>query len=263
MKTIINNEIKEISYNIEDNFIGKLTIYEVIRVLNGKALFIEDNIKRIRESIYKSGQESKAEIINNFKEKINNFILVMKINSANIKYALVFEENKVDEYIYMIKHSYPNSEDYINGVAVASLKYTRENPNIKYANLNLRETANKIIEKDNVYEVILINNDNFMTEGSRSNLFFIKNDELFTAPIKYVLLGTSRKRVFEICHSNNIRIKEKLINYDEISMFESAFITGTSPLLLPISNIDGINMRTNTNILQKLINLYFTRIGIK
>lgn len=263
MKTIINNEIKDISYNIEDNFIGKLTIYEVIRVINGKALFIEDNIKRLKDSIYKSGKNYKAEIIDDIKEKINSFISIMNVSSANIKYALVFDENSVDEYIYTIKHTYPNPDDYINGVPVSSIRYTRENPNIKYANLSLRETTNKIIEKNNVYEVILINKDNFMTEGSRSNLFFIKNDELFTAPVKYVLPGTSRKRVFNMCTKNNIELKEKLISYDDISMFDSAFITGTSPLLLPISNIDGIKMKTNTNLLQKLINLYFEQVGIK
>ena len=134
----------------------------------------------------------------------------------------------------------------------------RSNPNVKYINADLRNSTNKLIEENNAYEVLLIDNEGFITEGSRSNVFFIKGETLYTSPLKYVLSGTSRKRVIDICKEHKITIIEQRISYDKINQYDVAFLTGTSPLILPIKQINTVNYLTNNSFLNKLMKYYFT-----
>ena len=133
----------------------------------------------------------------------------------------------------------------------------RENAEVKYINSGLREMTNKIIGEQGVHEVLLIDEENFITEGSRSNVFFIKDNTLFTAPLPHVLPGTSRKRVLIICQENNIRVEEKRVAYKDLSTYEAAFITGTSPLVLPILHIDNITFDPHHPLLVRVMEYYF------
>ncbi len=49
--------------------------------------------------------------------------------------------------------------------------------------------TNKIIQEQGVAEVLLIDGDNCITEGSRSNVFFIRDNVFYTAPLPHVLAG--------------------------------------------------------------------------
>ena len=48
--------------------------------------------------------------------------------------------------------------------------------------------------------------NNEITEGSRSNIFFLKDETLVTAPDNAVLNGITRKHILEICRENSIRL---------------------------------------------------------
>ena len=88
------------------------------------------------------------------------------------------------------------------------------------------------------YEALLVNENNLITEGSRSNIFFLRNNILFTAPDNMILNGITRKYILEICSENNITVKYEPVNADEISDYDAVFMTGTSPMVLPFNRID-------------------------
>ena len=98
----------------------------------------------------------------------------------------------IEQYVYQIKHSYPSEEAYQHGVDTVTCHAVRENAEVKYVNSELREMTNKIIQEQGVSEVLLIDQDNCVTEGSRSNVFFIRDNVFYTAPLPHVLPGTSR-----------------------------------------------------------------------
>lgn len=264
MKAIVNNFIKDIPEIPDSLFENTVSIYEVIRIFNGQPLFLEDNLKRLANSLSIACPQVRIKIQElNIPEKITRLIRLEHIEEGNIKYVLSFKENRAEEYLFRIPHHYPDKNSYINGVPTISLYASRKNPELKYINPELRTIADNLIRKHKVWEVLLTDADNYLTEGSRSNLFFIKGDIVFTAPSAFVLPGTSRKRVFEICNIHHIKIVEKKIALSEIRDYDSAFLTGTSPLLLPISRINQTGMKTNTPLLKKLVKLYFEFIGIK
>ena len=72
-----------------------------------------------------------------------------------------------------------------------------------------------------------------ITEATTSNLWIIKNKNLFTPPLtKNILPGVTRKLVFQIANNLNIKATEKEININSLGNADGVFLTNSSSLLL-------------------------------
>ena len=88
-------------------------------------------------------------------------------------------------------------------------------------------------------EAIMINSNGFVVEASAENIFFVKNDILYTPPISTgALEGITRDTVIEIANQNKIPLNIENISRDELYYFDEAFLTGTASEIIPISKID-------------------------
>ncbi len=232
-------------------------IYEVIRIVDSTPLFLEDHLDRMRRSCSLLNfhlPQSKGKTVSQVKQ----FIHEHGIASGNIR--LQYGGRKSREpgklEIRKIPAVSPDSSQYLNGVVVTTYVGHRKAPNAKQADLSFRKTTDAIIDKTGCFEVLLIDPDGFVTEGSRSNIFFIKNNIIQTPSPSKVLQGITRKKVILLARENRIRLEEKPLHLDELSRFDAVFITGTSPKVLPVRIIDDISFRTDHPLVAKLIALY-------
>ncbi len=229
--------------------------YEVIRVINGKYLFLKEHLARLRSSCNK--RYSDCPEVNTIISQLVQLIKVSEINEGNIKLLVYHLNEKSNVVCYFVPHHYPKDEDYLNGVEVKTFEFVRPDPNIKQWNEHFRIRVNQFIKDENVYEALLINEVGMLTEGSRSNLFFIDNkNRVITAPHNQVLQGITQKYVFQICKKIGIKVLEQDISLENISKMTGCFITGTSPKVLPVSRLDDIYFNANNKIIQDIKNAY-------
>ena len=228
-------------------------VYEVLRVIDGKPLFLEDHLERMKNSFDLINEEFplKNEEIKN---KIKNLINKENKLFGNIKITYSITEKNLDTFF--IKHSYPTDKMYNDGVKVILYFGERENPNAKIVNDNFRSGVNKEIENNGAYEAILIDRNGFITEGSRSNIFMIKDNVILTSPTKAVLPGVTRKKVFELANQLGFRVEEQEYSYKKINELDGMFISGTSPKILPISLVNDIKLNEKNSIILKLMKAY-------
>ncbi len=257
---LFNNKPIDAKEYSEDILNQGLSIYEVCRVFRCRVIFLSDNILRLDNSIKKSGLDIDLNSLH-VEDQLNRLIQLENIKEGNIKYVIRVTPAGIEQYVYQIKHSYPTEEAYQHGVDTVTCHAIRENAEVKYVNSGLREMTNKIIQEQGVYEVLLIDQDECITEGSRSNVFFIRDNILYTAPLPHVLPGTSRKRVLNICQEDGVPVLEKRVNYKDIALYDAAFITGTSPLVLPIARIDSITFNPHHPLLVKVMEHYFNLLS--
>ena len=255
MTLLLNNHPIDNHQFSEDILHDGLCIYEVCRVFRGKVIFLSDNLSRLSNSIKKSGVDINPSTLH-VEEKLNKLIAIEHIKEGNIKYVLRITPSGVDEYIYQIPHSYPTEEAYENGVPTLTYRAIRKNAEIKYINPELRSAADRLIHEKGVYEILLVDNDDCITEGSRSNVFFLKDNTLYTSPLPYVLPGTSRKRVLSLCEKHQIPVIQERIPLQALPGFQAAFLTGTSPLVLPISRVDDQHFNPHHPLLKQVMELY-------
>lgn len=247
----------------DTQFAEYFTIYEVIRIFRGAPVFIQDNVERLHSSIKRAGINLDCNIID-LRGKTLDFVARCNISEGNIKYLLVIKDSgssatlaQFDEYMVQIPHRYPTEQEYEQGVPTSIVHTERINPEIKYLNVKLREWTTKVINERNVYELLLVNDNGLVTEGSKSNIFFIKGDTLYTSPDELVLGGTARKRVIYLAERDGFTIKKEAPHYQYLSHFDAAFITGTSPMVLPISRVDEIEFDVNNSTLRSIMKSYF------
>jgi branched-chain amino acid aminotransferase len=261
MNVLYNGHLLPLEGNFSEELLHDgLSLYEVFRVYKGHVIFLEDNIERLKNSMRKSGWDfpiSAPEIAT----KLELLIREERIAEGNIKYVSHATAKGIEEYIYQIPHSYPNEEDYRRGVKVMTLHASRDNAEVKYIHPELRETTNQLIHTHNVYEVLLIDKHECITEGSRSNVFFIQENKLYTAPLPRVLPGTTRKRVIELCREEGIPVIEQCVAYAGIHLARAAFLTGTSPLVLPVRQIDGIELDPRDPLLRRVMTRYLSLLA--
>lgn len=244
----------------DKNITEGISLYEVIRVIDKVPLFLDRHLERLHNSaalINKKIWMNKEEL----KNELFKLIDINKYNEGNIKIIFntisdgLIEENKF--YAYFIESHYPTDKQYKNGVGTVFCFMERSNPNAKIINKELREYTNKLIEDNNVYEAILVDKEGYITEGSRSNIFMVKGDNVITAPLEKVLPGITRTIILELCKAEGIVFKEEKVNYKEISKLDALFISGTSPKILPINKINDFKLSSSTNnIVQNIMRAY-------
>jgi branched-chain amino acid aminotransferase len=245
---VLNGELKNLKVVPPGDNDGG--VYEVLRVVNGIPLFWEDHLKRFYHSAELAGKT-----INYSEEQINQFLKNLieknKVSAGNILVSF-----KVNLEAFFIQHNYPTEKMYLDGVNCGILKAERENPNAKVLYTTVRNRADQLLAEKGFYEVLLIDHLGKVTEGSRSNVFFVTDNELVTSPANKVLLGITRQKTFQMAHDLNIHVTEREVNFSELQAFKSAFITGTSPKILPILKIDAFKFDPKNEIVRQLMFRY-------
>jgi len=255
---IHNNITKPCNEFCEDLYSTGTSVYEVIRIEKGVALFAEDHLERLFNSaaiLNLKINESEDEI----KSNIRNLIKINNSFVGKIKLMVHFnpENNKQQDFlIYFNPHYFPTVEEYKSGVRTGLCKAIRNNPNAKMYNTDARLKANHIIAEKKLFEVILMDNNGFITEGSRSNLLFISGDSILSAPETDILQGIARKNVKRICGENNIEFIERKIQLNDMNRMDAMFLTGTSLKILPIAVFEELVFSTNNELLRRLMRLY-------
>lgn len=227
----------------------KFEVYEVIRIIKGVPLFYEDHFARMTRSL--------KLLTNHFNINISEFevqlkLLAEKNNILNGNVKISIGERTQNIVLHFIPHHYPTEDEYLHGIKTGLYNAERINPNVKAHLVELRKNVNKYLNDTGLFEVFYVNRNNEITEGSRSNVFFIRDGKVYTCVPDKVLLGITRQKVIDCIKKTGIPIIETNILKDEISSFDSVFLTGTSPKILPVASIDNLVFSCKNETMTKL-----------
>jgi branched-chain amino acid aminotransferase len=175
---------------------------------------------------------------------------------GNVKLVFNFNENNIF-LAYFVKHHYPSEEEYENGVKTIFYHGERKNPNAKIINMEFRTAVDKEIIEKKAYEAILVDRNGYITEGSKSNIFMVKGKTIITSPLEGVLPGVTRSVIIELCKKLSLKVEEKRIYYRDITDLDGLFISGTSPKVLPINEVESIKFNSShSEIIMKIMDEY-------
>lgn len=127
---------------------------------------------------------------------------------------------------------------YEKGVKIVTFSASRFLPEVKSLNYFAAIYALKKAHAVGAKEVLYVDDKKRITECTRSNIFFVKDNVLITPPGKYILKGITRNVVLEIAKSLDIKVIEKEVTLHGINFFSEAFITASTVEVLPVVEID-------------------------
>ena len=245
-------------------------VFEGARIYNGKIFKLNEHTKRLFFSSKILGFKLpyKEKVINKAceqivkKQKIKNGYLrpfawrgseMMAISAQNTTIHVAIATWEMSTYFDKRKK--------FNGIKLKTSKWIRPPSNTapiqaKAAGLYVICTLSKhIAEKKGFDDSLMLDSNGYVAESTGANIFFVKNNKLYTPIADCFLNGITRQTVIKLAKKNNIKIIEKRILPRELLKADEIFLTGTAVEITPISQID--NKKFNVGeITKKLISLF-------
>lgn len=137
--------------------------------------------------------------------------------------------------------AYHPQTDFYPKVFITNIQRNEYSPLTKLKTIQYLESilARKIATEQGYDEAIMLNTKGVITETSIANIFFVKEDRVYTPRLEDgVLPGIIREKIINCCHQLGFSIIEKEILPNEISEFTGAFQTNS---LIEIQSLSSIN----------------------
>ncbi len=270
----INNKFvsfKNAKIHIEDRGLQFAdSVYEVIAVLNGNLIDLDFHLKRLRYSLKElkiSYKFNKLDFKNIFhkllgKNKISNGIIYLQI-TRGVQYREHKYKNKLNPTLIIYsrnkKFNLPGKNfKGVNTITFEDLRWKRRD--IKTVNLLPNIIAANKAKQKNAYEAILLQ-DGKVTEGTSSNIWIIKKNNLITHPANSdILKGVTRTSLLKIIKKTSLKLVEKSFTHKQLLEADEVFLTSSGSFITPILKIDKkkINKGKIGNITLKLAKMYTT-----
>ena len=270
----INNKFvsfKNAKIHIEDRGLQFAdSVYEVIAVLNGNLIDLDFHLKRLRYSLKElkiSYKFNKLDFKNIFhkllgKNKISNGIIYLQI-TRGVQYREHKYKNKLIPTLIIYsrnkKFNLPGKNfKGVNTITFEDLRWKRRD--IKTVNLLPNIIAANKAKQKNAYEAILLQ-DGKVTEGTSSNIWIIKKNNLITHPANSdILKGVTRTSLLKIIKKTSLKLVEKSFTHKQLLEADEVFLTSSGSFITPILKIDKkkINKGKIGNITLKLAKMYST-----
>ncbi|MHB1485601.1 MAG: aminotransferase class IV [Saccharofermentanales bacterium] len=218
--------------------------YEVVRYIDRTLIFFEDHMERMKQSVAGDIVFDPDEI----REDAEILMQSLKTRNGNFKIVLT----KDTQIIYKNKHYYPTMDEYKDGVNVGLMEWERRDPNVKAIREDYKKAIKMKLDQKSVFgpyfETLLFMKDGSITEGSRSNAFFVDGYKVMTAPDDLILKGITRKYIIEAIRNTGCELVMQMATVEGIRKSPlPAFITGTSIGVLPVKSIEDIPVDSAAN----------------
>lgn len=258
-KVLINGKVLEMVFPYELVYDGEL-IYEVVRIIDGYPLFWQEHLERMINSLELIHQPGKK-IVDAIESNIRKYIEQRDLKNNNVKIIIGnFKDETFDYIVYYIPSYYPDEAFYQKGAKVVTLAHMRDNPNAKVINSQLTDKVIAIRKVTAAYEVALVNTDGVITEGSRSNLFFLKGDCVHVSQGHKILKGITMLKTIEILNQLGLSYKEDDVMQSELETYDACFMTSTSNNVLPIDSIDGYRFDSSHHVVIRTLMTAFDEV---
>ena len=164
--------------------------------------------------------------------------------------------------------SYMDPEARVKGISIIKSSYKQYSDPLHSGNkiigtyINSTMAVNEAIKKG-ADEAILLDKNNHVSEGSGENIFFVKNNIIYTPTVEHCLNGITRQSVIKIAKDFNYDVIEKNFKFDELLDSDEAFFTGTAAEITPITKIDNqlIGSGLRGDVTEKLQKTYLETVS--
>ena len=233
-------------------------VFEGIRAYEtekGTAVF---RLKEHIDRLYNSAKILKMEIPypkEEFKQAVKNTIKENNLKSCYIRPLVYrgFEQLGVNPFKCPVNcaiavwewGAYLGEEAIVKGIKTKISSYARSYINSTSQKAKIcANYINSIFAKmeaieAGVDEAILLDTRGYVTEGSGENIFWIRNEVIYTTPTATVLEGITRDSIIKIVQDMGYQLQEKYICRDELYISDEVFFTGTAAEVTPVREIDN------------------------
>jgi len=252
---LVNKEEAAIS-PFDHGFLYGMGLFETFRVYEGHPFLLDDHIKRLNDGLQTLGI-TKTFTRDEVNEWIQQLLKKNNISDANVRLNVsagvgevgVLTGPYLEPNVIMFMKPLPKAGEMFNKKAVL-LELNRNTPEgewrLKSHHYMNNILAKKEIGNDSNIEGIFLTREGYLAEGIVSNLFWIKENILYTPSIQTgILNGITRQFIMKLAERNHFTIEEGFFEPNVLSEAEEVFVTNSIQEIVPISTFGYIDFPGN------------------
>jgi D-alanine transaminase len=249
--------IEEAFVHIEDRgFQFGDSLYEVVRLYNGKLFRAEEHMTRLFTGLDFIGLEipyTKKDLIKLFEEGAeksqikDGFVYLQATRGmAGARSHVITPGYKPTLVLTFRTVAFLTQEARENGLkSMTHPDWRWDKCYVKSTTLLPNILVRTKVARAGCYDAIQYREDGNITEGTVSNFFAVVNGTLRTHPKSdHILSGVSRTAVLEVARAAGIPVEERAIRVDEVYKASECFFSDTYSEVAPIVDVDGQKIGT-------------------
>jgi branched-chain amino acid aminotransferase group I len=212
----------------------------------GKPFRLEDHVHRMNNSAKRLGIPIDVSL-RSFREIIERLVKLNSLPTGRLRIILT-AGTKSKKYLptYVVQtlpvEDYTDSWERGTKIGIAPYRRSTESPIYQHKTLNYLENIlfREEAQRKKMTELIFTNTRDELTEGAISNIFIVKDEEVFTPPLSAnILPGITRQIICNLCKELAIKVHRKVLYEDAIINADEVFITNSIIEVMPIFKCDN------------------------
>lgn len=225
-------------------------LFETIKLVDSKIFFIEEHFERLKKGCYELNMQLDYDL-ETLKDFATKLVLSNGILSGSVKMLYVKNNSKYDLIITTKENTY-TPDKYEKGFEICFAS-NRKNQYAKLTYIKSNNYLENLLEKDaavkNGYnEAIFLNTEDKISEGTYTNIFFVKDNVIHTPSVSCgILPGIMREKIIDLINTFPFQLmigafsREALLHADEI------FLTNSLMEILPVARVENKTLSLANN----------------
>ncbi len=262
---------------LDYGFLYGYGLFETMRAYNGHVFRLNKHMARLGHSAQILGVELDG--VPSLEKAVHGTLRANQLSDARIRLTVSGGEEESmgsilkagEPTIFITAGSYvpPSEEVYHRGFTaiVSRIRRSSRSPGSSLKSLSYLDIllARQEAAAAGVDHAIMLNDDGLVAEGTTSNIFYAKNDRLFTpAEHSGILPGVTREVVIrEAAPALGIEVTEADVSLADLLGADEAFLTNSMFEIMPLTVIAnrGIGSGRPGALTQRLMEAYKTLVG--
>ncbi len=227
-------------------------VYETLRAYQGRIFLWERHVARLRRSCELIGLElpmhDEAWI-----SIIAELLVRNGLQDAGLRVTVSRGEGELGidprlcahpTIVIMVKPVVAYTDQQREQGLVLHLASVRRNPEFAQSpQIKAISFLNNILAKQEAIRVgaddaLMLNMEGYLAECTTSNIFFVKNQQLYTPAVDCgILKGITREVIMELANERGVSVEEGQYTMEQLLQADECFITNTGIEIMPVSRI--------------------------
>lgn len=236
---------------MDRGFLFADSVYEVIPVYAGRPFRVKQHLERLQRSL-KAIRLSQPSLDSRWEELFNELIRQNNVQQGSLYLQVTrgcpprrdhrFAGEALPTVFIKADHLLPNSteaQDESEGLKVITVDDFRwQRCDIKSTGLLANCLARQMADDESASEAIFVA-DEYINEGSASNVFIVEHGVIKTPPLSNNILGgITRDLVLEMAANNGWATKQSSIHLRQLYSADEVWLTSSSREIQPVIQVD-------------------------
>lgn len=219
-------------------------LFETMRAYNKNILYLNTHLRRLEKSSVLLGIEL-AYTCRKIKSLIEKTVSMNGFKDTYVRLSLWKQDRGTGICISAKPYLAFPARVYARGFSACISTFVQNETSIlsriKSANYLLFMLAYQQAKRRGFDEAIILNSRGYIAECSRSNIFLVKAEELFTPSLDCGCLdGITRKIVLKLAKKFHIKACELNLTPQELKESDEAFLTNSLMGIMPLVSLEGM-----------------------